>query len=282
MLRVRFDEADNILHVDGAIGKTWDPEANPRAACKFLLNDLAQNEFPRAKATRPQFAKDDLIGTYEIYEISCWKSVDSDMDEVWFSNSNVTKGARIISWECDNDGIIIDTSSIPSSTLRPPLSESQGITFSPNDCGSFRSSEVEASLKGQLATLSDHDLRVKLDSLIRDAKETFQYVMRRNSDLEQELDYRRSRSEPEVGLVSGSEQCGSRTSQVRSHLPLRLPLPRDLHDHSVFDISTPPTHTRIQRASDSPSIPQTLHGLTQRPNPIPGNRGHIRTTLIDR
>lgn len=205
------------------------------------------------------------------------------MEEVWFSNSSVSRGIRILTWDCDNDGSFIDIGREDRPMSRTPSSRNQGLIFSPSGNGSFRSFDRESTSRAQqVSCLSDRDLSMKLDSLIRDAGESFQQIMRRNADLEQELEFIRSRV-PEVSLPSAHRASYPSPSPMGPHQQLRIPLPKDSRDHSVFDISTPPTNTRIQRASDSEFLPQTLRRLSQRPILLSGDRARFpRTAVGDR
>lgn len=205
------------------------------------------------------------------------------MEEVWFSNSSVSRGIRILTWDCDNDGSFVALGRENKPTSQTPSSQNHGLILSPSGNGSFRSFDRESTSRDQqVSRLSNLDLSMKLDSLIRDAGESFQQIMRRNADLEQELEFIRSRV-PEVSLPSAHRAFNPSPSPIGPHQPLRIPLPRDSRDHSVFDISTPPTNTRIQRASDSESLPQTLSRLTQRPIPLSGDMARFpRTAVGDR
>ena len=215
------------------------------------------------------------------------------MDEIWFSNSSPVHGMKIFEWACDADGRNIDPvmyKTASRSVDRPEYSPAiHPLSFKDR---SQHSQSSESNRSGNLSHIvpgldtqrasGDGEMVLRLESLIRDAKDAFQSVLSHNSNLERELeDIRVSRlSSPPISAgrrMSASSTATDRPLARKSPAP-RLPvnLSREYEGRHVFDISTPPTgRSKTETPAKLRNLPVSLNGLLQPPVPI--NPGRIRT-----
>lgn len=70
--------------------------------------------------------------------------------------------------------------------IRPPFTPNNQTALR-NDSSASQVSEIVDAQRQSISGLSDSNMAMKLELLIRDAKEAFQTVLSRNSDLEREL-----------------------------------------------------------------------------------------------
>ena len=200
------------------------------------------------------------------------------MDGPWFTNTKPVKGRCIHSWTCDEEGRLLDWEENPA-VFRPNSVREQGHrAFTPNlrgtpkphELSSSQVSDIEESQRNSFSCSNDSQMALKLELLIRDAKEAFQSVLTRNSDLERELEGVRDSTSQSYHQLSHS-QSTARTHEnvMQPGAPrLQIPVSRTLREQNVFDISTPHTNSHSQRSSSRMSDAISLNGLNKRPVPV--------------
>lgn len=173
------------------------------------------------------------------------------MSEVWFTNSTPVRGVCIYSWSCDAEGKVIREKAPLSSNgdvnivmaVKDLAQSKDGSNGRTSQIATLSVSEVDSSLKEGLQGLSDKQMISKLELLISDAKDAFQTVLRRNLDLEKELDDIREAKVADSG-VRGPASFPSPFAPRCANNPLSVP-PLNLPVNSgrrLFDISTPPSY----------------------------------------
>lgn len=173
------------------------------------------------------------------------------MNEVWFTNSAPVRGVCIYSWSCDPEGNVITEDCEFSSNGDGNIVMAVKDLAKSQDGSNRRASripalsvvEVDSCLKEELQGLSDKQMISKLELLISDAKDAFQSVLRRNLDLEKELEDIREAKVADSG-VRGQASLPSPFVTRIVNTPLSVPslnLPLN-SGRRLFDISTPPSY----------------------------------------
>ena len=195
------------------------------------------------------------------------------MNEVWFSSTEAVRGKCIHSWICDGNGAVTHVLSTdrtaragePSSAFQRDPSSWRPMTDNLQSNVSSHMSGIASPDEKSSSLLNDSHMAQRLELLIREAKEAFQSVLSRNSDLERELHGVRNRENEDFFVMqNGRRDIGS--GSLPAVAPrLQIPVSRTLKDNYVFDISTPQT----QRTSNRQ---QSLTGLNRRPTPLTRGR----------
>jgi hypothetical protein len=192
---------------------------------------------------------------------------------VWFSSSEPVKGKCVRSWICDNTGQPVSglmTPKVAADRRELNATNLHRMHAFPPQAPSCQVSEIGASESDTLNALNDSQIAFKLELLIKEAKEAFQSVLSRNSDLERELEGVRTSSLQRQGELenrsSGASLVPSTRGTRKVHpqtgvAGLKLPLSRTLREHNAFDISTPQTQTTSNMSPAS----LALNGLNNKP-----------------
>lgn len=200
------------------------------------------------------------------------------MEGPWFTHTKPIKGKCIHSWTCDEEGRLVSLGG-KHPVYRPnQVSEQGNRSFTPNlrgtpkphELSSSQVSDIDESQRNSISCSSDSQMALKLELLIRDAKEAFQSVLTRNSDLERELEgVRDSTSQSYHQLSHSYSTTRAHETVVQPGAPrLQIPVSRTLREQNVFDISTPQTNSHSQRSSSRMSDSISLNGLNKRPVPV--------------
>lgn len=185
------------------------------------------------------------------------------MDKIWFAESMPKRGVCVASWVVDQEGNSVPEKSesrlLPSPDIVSDvhrLSFQAGMSQASSGSGRLDGFNSSQTLKESISGMSDSQMVLKLQLLIDDAKEAFQTVLARNSDLENKLegtqhdpvhsnigaDTRRLSRTPS-GLIRSAPVPRSASAVDRISPRVHQPVPRLVlpvrHQH-VFDISTPP------------------------------------------
>jgi len=203
------------------------------------------------------------------------------MDDTWFTSSVPVRGKCIHSWTCDQEGRFLSLGYHPETLgrwgiegeIRPPFTPNNQTALR-NDSSASQVSEIVDAQRQSISGLSDSNMAMKLELLIRDAKEAFQTVLSRNSDLERELEGVRESTLHIYQRTPQSQRIAPLSSGSMSKIPpqLHIPISRTLKEQNVFDISTPQTNSHSQRSSSRMSDAISLNGLNQKPVPLDRRR----------